>query len=200
MSQTNLAINQESVSFNYNHLAGTIGMIFSPMLLVSLIIDIFLTDIPHRAQISSAFQLLYLSGWMCSAVGIRAQRAAGKGIGGGIIFVVQIIGLLLAMGLNVIEISQANPDSTGLIYQITDAAWPLSHLFMLVVGVAVVRAKIWRGWRRVTPFVCGSALLLMIPFALLLGQAKSAPVFGLLTTIGFMSLAYAVKTSSENAD
>lgn len=199
MSQTNLAINGQSVSFNYNHLLGTIGMIFSPMLFVSLMIDTSFADIPHRAQISSAFQLLYLSGWMCSAVGIRVQRATGKGIGG-IIFVVQIAGLLLAMGLNFIEISQSNPDGTGLIYHVTDAAWPLSHLFILVVGVAVMRAKVWRGLRRLTPFVCGSALLLMIPFALLLGQTKSAPVFGLLTTIGFMSLAYAVKTSSENVN
>jgi hypothetical protein len=82
----------------------------------------------------------------------------------------------------------------ALSYQVVDAAWPASHLFMLVTGAAVILAGTLRGWRRFAPVLCGLSIVLcglVIGFtgAELIGRA----LFAIATAGSFALLALAVR-------
>jgi hypothetical protein len=177
-------------------LLGTLGMLAGPMLLVGALLSPFgLGADGQNSRTMGVLGVIYIGGWICSAVAMRMLRVTGRGAGGKAAFVIQIIGLSLALLFSVQEIINPNPDSRSLLFNITDAAWPLSHLFMLVVGALVLRAGVWRGWRRLPPFLCGLALPIFFA-AMALGAGESAGLlFPVLTAVGFMTLGYAVRSS-----
>jgi hypothetical protein len=109
-----------------------------------------------------------------------------------------LIGLLLAGLWALQEIIHLNYIDGGAVFNICDAAWPLSHLFMLVIGVFVLRAGIWRGWRRFPPFVCGLALPAFIAASAFGVKEVGIILFSVMTTIGFLILGYAVWRSNQS--
>lgn len=173
-------------------LLGTIGMICAPMLFLSGMLY-NLGDGPS-ALIASVLGMLYLVGWAASAVGMRQLRVTGAGALARTVFVVQLVGLSLALIFNVLEMAHANPDT--LFFRVTDLAWPVSHIFMLVVGALVLASRVWRGWRSVTPILCGLALPIFFAARPLLGGEVGGFIFGFLTMVTFMLLGYAVRTSA----
>jgi hypothetical protein len=135
----------------------------------------------------------YLAGWACSAVGLRRLRVTGRGPSARVIFAVQVLGLALAF-------CQQPQDQLGRrplgdpFYSASDVAWPLSHLFMLVVFAAVWRAGVWTGWRRWTPLACGLALPLTFAAAAA-GATRPGAVFAVATAASFLALGLAVFTT-----
>ncbi len=177
-------------------LLGTIGMIGAPMLFLSGLLY-NLGDSP-AALMASVLGMLYLVGWGASAAGMRRLRVTGAGALGKTIFVVQLIGLSLALIFNALEIARANPDTV--FFRVTDLAWPVSHVFMLVVGAIVLATRVWRGWRSATPILCGLALPIFFAARPLLGGEVGGFIFGFLTMVTFMLLGYAVRTSDPKVD
>ncbi|HKQ52293.1 MAG TPA: hypothetical protein VJT74_08000 [Pyrinomonadaceae bacterium] len=174
-------------------LLGTVGMVCAPMLFVSGFL--YALGDGTAALAASALGMLYLVGWAASAAGMRQLRVAGRLSGA--VFAVQLVGLSLALVFNVLEMAGANPDT--LFFRVTDMAWPVSHLFMLVVGALVLTARVWRGWRSWTPWLCGLALPVFFGARPLLGGEVGGFIFGVLTAIAFTLLGYAVRTSARNA-
>lgn len=174
-------------------LLGTIGMVCAPMLFLSGFL-FALGDGP-AALAASALGMLYLIGWAASAAGMRQLRVAGRLSGA--VFAVQLVGLSLALVFNVLEMAGANPDT--LLFRVTDLAWPVSHLFMLVVGALVLAARVWRGWRKWTPILCGLALPVFFGARPLLGGEVAGFIFGVLTAAAFALLGHAVRTSARDA-
>ena len=84
----------------------------------------------------------------------------------------------------------------SIFFRITDVAWPLSHMFMLVVGIFVLKAGVSRGWRKLPPFLCGLALPVTFAIGAVGGISAGGVLFGVMTAAGFMSMGYAVCTSS----
>jgi hypothetical protein len=165
------------------------------MLLISGLIMPFSTDGGIVSTwLVSVLGILYLVGWAASAAGMRQLRATGDNLAGKIIFVIQMTGLLLAFSFNVQEIVNPNPDPDSLLFRVTDMAWPASHVFMLVLGFFVLAAGVWRGWRSVTPFLCGLALPAFFAVKALAGFELGGIVFGISTAIAFTLLGYAVRT------
>jgi hypothetical protein len=168
---------------------GVLGMLGAPAFL-------FMSSPPAPTDLrANLLMSAYLVGWACSAVGMRRLRATGRGRGALAIFVIQMLGLALAF-------CQQPQDQLGrrplgdAFYSACNIAWPLSHLFMLVVFAAVWRAGVWTGWRRWTPLACGLALPLM--FAAAAAAAQVAPpgaVFAAATAVSFLALGLAVSTS-----
>jgi hypothetical protein len=199
MSVNQMSLRAESHGVGASiRLLGTFAMIGAPFLclefiLVGLTFDG--TQPPNR--IVGALELLYLGGWLASAVGLRQLKATGEGALAGTIFIIQLAGLTLAALFTVQGIVQADPDPNRLFFRVTDAAWPLSHLFMLVVGAFVLKAKVWRGWRQFTPILCGLALPSLFAANALFGNKIGGIVFGLGTVATFMLLGYAVRTSEK---
>ena len=173
---------------------GALGMLGAPAFL-------FMSTPPAPTDLRANLLMTgYLLGWACSAVGLRRLRATGRGRGALAIFVIQMLGLALAF-------CQQPQDQLGrrplgdAFYAATNVAWPLSHLFMLVVFATVWRARVWTDWRRWTPLACGLALPLMFAAAAA-GLPSPATVFAVGTAASFFALGLAVCTArpSEPAD
>lgn len=108
-------------------------------------------------------------------------------------------GLLLAGSQQVQEIVYQPPDTGSLAYQIADAAWPLSVLFMLVVGALAINAKTIKGWPRFTPLFCGLALPLFIFTNAAIGKEAATLAFGIYTMAAWAFFGYGIWKGEEHA-
>lgn len=172
---------------------GTLGMIGAPALLIEGIYR----DLVHMTReqddkVIALLSLVYITGWVASAVGMRRLRVTGKGWSGALVFVLQLLGLCLAGFWAVALLIGLDAGQGSLIFAVTDPFWPLSHLFMLVVGLFVWKAGVWRGWRLLAPFLCGLALLLFF-VAKPLGSESVYP-FLIMTAVGFTLLGLSVRS------
>ncbi|AHG93786.1 hypothetical protein J421_6251 (plasmid) [Gemmatirosa kalamazoonensis] len=118
---------------------GALGILGSPVFLAQWLAAPSSLKVPDTTA-AALLGIVYLMGWACSAVALRRLRATGRGRGGAVILAVQLVGLSLAAGQQIQDALHAHPLG-DVVYGVCDAAWPLSHLFMLVVGVAVLRAR-----------------------------------------------------------
>ena len=66
---------------------------------------------------------------------------------------IQLVGLVLAFLFGFFE-ATALLDENNIVWVVTDFAWPLSMLWMVVVGVTVIVAKRLLGWQRFVPVLC----------------------------------------------
>lgn len=182
-----------------NHkLLGTLGMLGAPMLLIEFIIfGLILAENQRDERIVGLLELIYVGGWACSIIGMRQLRVTGDNLLSKIVFTIQMIGLSLAAAFAAQSIIVPNPDPNTLFFRVADIAWPFSHLFMLVVGGLVWWAGVWRGWRRLPAFLCSLGLLVFFLVGASLGKELSVLIFGASTTVGFMSLGYAVRTARQ---
>ncbi len=196
VEQMNLPMNRQGAFLSARFL-GTLGMITSPMLFVEGMLYTFGYGGSPNARFIPLLGIIYLTGWACSLTGMRQLRATGHGTLPTAVFILQFLGLSLAFLFNVQEMTGANPDS--LFFRITDIAWPASHVFMLVVGVLVLKARVWRGWRSVTPLLCGLALPAFFAAGAVVGKGVAGFLFGSLTAAAFMLLGYTVRTDSRAA-
>lgn len=184
-------------AFQSARFLGTLAMIASPMLFVEGMLYTFGYGDSPSARFIPLLGIIYLTGWACSLTAMRQLRATGDGTLPKAIFILQIVGLFMAFLFNVQEMMGSNPDS--LFFRITDIAWPASHVFMLVLGVLVLKAKVWRGWRSVAPFLCGLALPAFFAAGAIVGREVAGFLFGILTAAAFMLLGYAVRKDSRAA-
>jgi len=145
-------------------------------------------------RVSGALNLLYIIGWACSAVALRRLRVTGRGLTASVAYAVQCMGLTLAGLISLQEVLDLKALAAHPLYPVVDAVWPLSHLFMLVVGALVWRAGVWRGWRRLPCFVCGLALPAFFAAVPALGE-DARFVFIIFVTTGFTLLGNAVRTA-----
>ncbi len=97
--------------------------------------------------------MVFMAGWICSNVGMQRMRATGTGTWGRTVLLIQLVGLVLAFIFDSIE-ATALLDENNIVFVVTDLAWPLSMLWMLVVGVTAIRAKRLSGWQRFVPVLC----------------------------------------------
>jgi len=159
-----------------DRILGTIAMVCAPALLV----EELLVQGQENALITGVASMVFMAGWICSNVGMQRMRAGGTGKWGRAVLLIQLVGLALAFMFGFFE-------ATGLlgresiIFNITDAAWPLSMLWMLVVGVTVIRANRLSGWQRFVPLLCSLWLLIAIVGSMAFGD----------TVGGFLGFGYA---------
>jgi hypothetical protein len=169
---------------------GMVTMVASPGLWASQYLYGPVAGPEHPA--AHLLPLLFLVGWACAAVGLRRDRATGRGRGAQILFALQLLLLGLAMLQQVQDLLLPVGERVGVFYGVTDMAWPLSMLVMLVVGVIVARVRVWTGWRRWTPLLCGLDLPTAMAAGALLGRPAMAALFGPWTFLGWLALGWAV--------
>ena len=144
-------------------------------------------------QFWGALELLYIAGWMTSIVALWRLNATGRGAIGRAILALQLAGLTLAGAESVMIASVPNLDQSTLLYQMTDIAWPLSHVFMLMVGTAVLVARVVPGWQRVTPLLCGLVLPLFFVAVMVGDEFFGRLAFGVGTAVAFALLGWTVR-------
>jgi hypothetical protein len=174
---------------------GAIGMIASPMMLVEALLT-RTVGLPGGTfgPTEGVLGLMYLIGFACSAFGLHILSVAGKGWVAALLFALQILGISLAAGQNLLQII-GRADTNLIFFHIADAAWPASHIFMCVIGVATLLVHVWTGWRKFTPLLCGLALPSAIAAGRLGGRVTLEFTFGVLTAASFLLLGYAIRTS-----
>jgi hypothetical protein len=140
--------------------------------------------------------MVFMAGWICSNIGMWRMRATGTGKWGRAVLLVQLVGLGLAFMFGFFE-ATGLLGRESLVFNITDAAWPLSMLWMIVVGVSVLVAKRLLGWQRLVPLLCP----LWLPMAIILSIAFGDTVGGIVgfgyAAVVWASLGYVVVRSSS---
>jgi hypothetical protein len=172
-----------------NRILGILCVIGAPMLLMQFILNPGgVTELTVSGRIVAFLGVLYMGGWLAGAVGIRRLRVTGNGLGSKIAFIIQTVGLFLATVFSVLDTLGFNHENGGLIFLITDIAYPFSHLFMIVVGIMTLRAQVWRGFPKFAPLMVGVALPLTLASAAVVGMSVGVFLFGGLTTIGLTTI------------
>ena len=176
-----------------DRILGTIAMICAP----AMLIEGLLLRGQENAAITGIASMVFMAGWICSNTVMRRMRAAGTGKWGRAVLLIQLAGLVLAFLFGFFE-------ATGLlgrdsiIFNVTDAAWPLSMLWMLVVGITVIVAKRLDGWKRFVPILCPFWLLIAILGSMALGDTVGSFLgFGYAALLWAL-LGYIVRDSRES--
>lgn len=197
VNEMSLPVRRESFSVG-NRVLGLLGMIGAPMLFIFIMFGN--TDAGAsktlKDQIISLTGVFYISGWILSAVGMRRLRATGNGLGSKIVFIIQITLLSFALLYSVMEVFGYSYQNGGLIFALADAGYPLSHLFMNVVGIFVVRAKIWQGLPKLAPFIIGIALPVTMALMAFGYTSFAGYFFGSMTMLGLATIGYKVYRQS----
>lgn len=178
-----------------NRLLGIVAMIGSPMLLIEYAMYRFQDH--DTTRLIAVMSLLYVVGWICSIAGMYRLRATGRSVAGQAVLVVQFFLLVLAVLWALLYILDSTPNENSLIYQVTNLAWPLSHTFMLIVGIAAIRAAVFRGLQRFAPLVAGLAFPGAIVASMIAGDVASGVWFGVMTALGFALLGYTIFASDQ---
>jgi hypothetical protein len=184
--------NQSSTGLINPRLLGMLGMAGAPFLFIE-----GLTRGLHAtgsSPLGGFLEMFYLGGWMSSIIGLGMLQATGRGKGGRTILRLQILGLSLAAIFSLFNIVLPNLSPESVLFLVTDLAWPLSHTFMLVVGIAVLVTKGLSGWTRFAPLACGLAVPLLFAVGMLGGEQAIWFFFGPYTWVVFTLLGYAVRT------
>ena len=156
-----------------NRVLGTIAIICTPAMLT----EGLLRGEQENALITGIAGMVFMAGWICSNIGMWRMWATGTGKWSRAVLLIQLVGLVLAFMFGFFE-------ATGLlgwgsiVFIITDAAWPLSMLWMIVVGITVISAKRLSGWQRFVPLLCP----LWLPIAAAVSIAFGDPAGGI---VGF---------------
>lgn len=145
---------------------GTIAMICAPALFVEGLITT--VNGPSNVTIGIA-SFVFMFGWICTNLAMQQMQATGTGLWGKVVLWIQLVGLVLAMLFGLIEATNLLPED-NLIFIITDMCWPLSMVYMIVVGIMTIRANRWAGWQRFVPLACAGWL----PVALIIGMGAGS--------------------------
>lgn len=138
---------------------GTIAMIFSPALLIEALT--FTNGENHI--ITGITSFFFMVGWLCSNIAMQQMQAIGTGLAAKIVLWIQFVGIFFAIFFGVFEATQIVSEES-LLFTIADLCWPLSMVFMIVVGIMAIRANRWAGWQRFVPLICA----LWLPFSMLI--------------------------------
>ena len=175
---------------------GTIAMILSPALLIEALT--FTNGENHL--VTGICSFFFMLGWLCSNLAMQQMQAIGTGLAAKIVLWIQFVGIFLAMFFGIFEATQIVSEES-LLFTIADLCWPLSMVFMIVVGIMAIRAKRWAGWQRFIPLICAlwlpASILVMMPFGENAAVENVAAVFGFgWTAIAWFTLARIIRSNA----
>jgi hypothetical protein len=170
-------------------LLGTLGMVFSSGMFLDLISDQSGSGLVQR--LGAFAGLLFTIGWFSNVLGLRALEATGKRLAGKILLGVELFGVTLAALFQVFSI--VTPGAQHLLFTITDVAWPLSMLTLMIIGIVVAIRGGLRGAARFVPLLAAlwlpPSIILMNTVDPLVGQVYG----GLHATVAWFLLGFAIR-------
>jgi hypothetical protein len=166
---------------------GALGMLGAPLMLVEEIRFGF--GASRMDFWTSLGGVVYMLGALASLLALRRRRASGDGRLAAALHGFQVATTLLAAGWSAAFLVAGPDGGGGWLWAVGDAAWPVTHLSMLALGVGMVAARRVVGWRRYPALVVGLALpSFFLVDALGLARVLGSASFGVLTTLGFLAL------------
>ena len=175
-----------------NRVLGTVAMICAPALLVEALI----LRQQENSVVTGIASMVFMAGWICTNMGMRRMRATGTGTWGRAVLLVQLVGLVLAFLFGLLEATRLLGRGS-IVFNITDAAWPLSMLWMVAVGVTVVAARRLSGWRRFVPLLCPFWLPIAVVLSAAFGDAAGLVGLGY-SAVLWALLGYVVLASGDS--
>ena len=170
-----------------NRVLGIVAMLCAPGLLIGGL----LVQGEEDGLITGITGMVFMAGWICTNTAMRRMQVTGTSKWGRAVLLIQLIGLVMAFMFEFFE-------ATGLlgresiIFNVTDAAWPLSMVWMVVVGVTVIVANRLSGWHRFVPLLCPFWLPIGLIASVALGETVGELIGFGLTAVLWMLLGYVV--------
>jgi hypothetical protein len=184
----NSAIDTTSGVRANTRLLGLLGMAFSPFFLVMITSD---TDAQGNLVRVGAFGgLLFTISWFCNVLGLLQLRATGQRLPGKILLGVELVGVTLAAIFQVLEFTGFGEGT--IFYTITDIAWPLSMLTLLIIGITIAIIGGLRGAARFVPIIAPIWLPLSILSSMAFGEQASLIISGIVATLGWFLTGYVI--------
>lgn len=178
----------------YNRTLGTVAIVCAPALLV----ETLLTRSEPSPMSMGIASLLFMLGSFCSHIGLWRIAATGTKWWGRTALGIQLALVLMAFFFGVFEATGLLAEG-NIIWTATDLAWPLSMVFMLVVGITALVARRLPTPYRFVPLVCGFAFPLTILIVMALGISMegtaSGVIFFSMTTVLWGLLGLTVRQS-----
>ena len=175
-----------------NKLLGTIAMMASPFLFLQMAVGNKAND--YNTSLGGLFDLVYITGWMCSIAGLQRMQAMGTKKSGNVLLQVQLAFLFLANIWNGWVIF--NPHNKSTLFFILDMCWPLSNVCLLAIGILTAITGRIRGWRRYITLMAGLWLPVAFGSLTLLGRNDSSLYLaGIYSTVAWFLLGLMVFTS-----
>ena len=178
-------------------LLGILALFGAPWLFIGTTME---QRMPHLSDswFTGVWGILFIGGWMCAAVALKRFHATGHTTFGKILITSLLISLSIANISNVIQIVVERDKPSYFMY--FDVFWPLSNVIMLIVGIMVIVARRYQGWKRYIPLVTG----LWLPVALLSSFIdKGAVSFlfaSLYSAVAWTLLAVVILTSRDESE
>jgi hypothetical protein len=168
-----------------NRVLGTIAMICAP----AILLDIAVTAIGG---------MIFMVGWVCANIGMQRMRATGTGKWGRAVLVIQLVGLVLAVLANFFQATRLL-GRESIVFNVIDFAWPFSLLWMVVVGITVIRAKRISDWYRFVPLLCPFWLPIAGIFSTIFGEPTGSVVGYGYAAVLWGLLGYIVRSNSQQS-
>ena len=175
---------------------GIIAIVASPW----IFIDFVNNGLYDRFVLTSASGIrsfIFMTGWICSMLGLYKLEAMGTKKWQRTIMIIQIMLLCLAEVWCIIEIFA--PGSPSKLFYVLNFSWPLAGMFMMIIGIVILLAKRLKGWRRYIPLLAG----LWFPQTILIyfiGEKNSITLLllsGIYSVIAFSLLGFVLVTENE---
>jgi hypothetical protein len=169
-------------------LLGLLGMVLSPCFFVMITGD---TNAQGNLTRVAAFAgLLFTIGWFCNVLGLFQLRATGTRLAGRILLGVELVGVVLAA---IFQIFEFTGFAAGTIFfTITDIAWPLSMVTLLIIGITIAIIGGLRGAARFVPIIAPIWLPVGILSGMLFSEQVSMVLSGSIATIGWFLTGYVI--------
>ena len=139
-----------------NKVLGIVGMIAAPFLYIDF-------ELHGDNHLTGLFEFIYMSGWMCSIVGLYRLEATGTRLRGRSLLLIQLFLLSMAQLYNLDLIIESGTGSV--LQKYFDWFWPISNAFMFLTGIVTIAAGRLPGWKKFIPLLAGfwlPAILLII--------------------------------------
>ena len=176
------------------------GMIGAPFLAIEMLTtDVTSSQGPQATTGWGAIMdTIYMIGWMCTILALLRSGAAGRQGWAKNVLKIQLILLTIANLYNIWSATGIGTDTA--LFRIADMIWPVSNAFMLVTGIAIIKAKVLTGWKRYAPLVAGLWLPSSIIPMLIAGRAPFTLYWGLAySAIAWTAMAFAVYKAQEQS-
>lgn len=182
-----------------NRTLGTLAMVCAPALLVETLVTAG-QEIPLVVGIAS---MIFMLGSFCGHIGLWRVAATGKGWWGRTVLGIELVLVALAFLFGLFEATGALGEQS-IIWNVANAAWPLSMVFMLVVGITAAVVGRLPVPHRFVPLLCGLALPLSILFGVVTGAGMEDQSMGLvffsMTTVFWALLGLSVRQSEPASE
>lgn len=143
-----------------------------------------------QPALGDGLMLSFLLGWMGSMIALYRTNALGTGPWGRTGLTLQMIVLSIAILWQATQAYHHDIGKGSLWFTIGDLCWPVSVNGMTLVGIGVLAAKRWTGFRRFTPLACGLCFPIGMAALALFGPSWST-LFALLTSYAWSALGLA---------